>query len=296
MELQNEIRQLNAIVTEAIFERKGGLLEKICTPGMIEHSPPINSLVMGLSNLIDKGEVVVVDQFLQTNEKINIPSGIKVEKPRPFSYTIPYQVTAKETYVSLLKVPSKNMSTLLMLFYVNTSSGYRLQMLHVTTNYAAKTKTAPELFQAAKQDVLDSLWVGAWMNISTAKSFDQTNNPYMSYSITDSIALLHGAIKEKIDKEFENPFVYDMISTEPELFEFFVGNSGYGLCPQLKYVTKVDFNDEEAMREERVGMALISSIVLPGLLRDADCVIFEAYKYHPVEGIPQMPKVSIQPL
>jgi hypothetical protein len=206
------------------------------------------------------GSYKVYDQY-------HIIDGIKTRRSEITSadkgYTFKWTNTAKETYISMLKLPFVLQDYLLILQYVNNGSGkWQIHRMDITP-VGRYGYTPYDFLQEAKKLEKKKLLLDAYFYADTAIEWSKDIEGDIAYNVADEAADYKKDLAKILNKKYPFPTEIKDMKSRPVITDVTVKTAVEGMFPMVVYKTKL--TDSIAMVREYEELRTIAPKMYPDM-------------------------------
>lgn len=206
------------------------------------------------------GSYKVYDQY-------HIIDGIKTRRSEITStnkgYTFKWTNTAKETYISMLKLPFVLQDYLLILQYVNDGSGkWQIHRMDITP-VGRYGLTPYDFLQEAKKLEKKKLLLDAYFHAVTAIEWSKDIEGDIAYNIADEAEDYKKDLAAGLNKKYPFPTEVKDMKSRPIITDVTVKTAVEGMFPMVVYQTKL--SDSIAMVKEYEELRTIAPKMYPDM-------------------------------
>ncbi len=193
---------------------------------------------------------------------------------------IKYQSPTREVYIAFL-VPktSDEDKWMLTAMYCKYDYGWKLNKLSMD-RYTQAGKTAPQLFERAKQQYKKAYLVNA-LNAMEMANMCIRPSGLLEYPATAEMYSYYAKILNEATLKYKLPLILTQVPTKPQIIRIFNQSSVYGIVPTIYYISKVKLKDTVAIRKENNTIKKVIGQVIQGIDKDKKYLLFSALNKWP---------------
>lgn len=257
----NDHLKMDALLSRDLLQSTGRLrLIELCS----------NHLKDGTYELIDEYYVVNKDRSATKIQSLN--EGIK-------NYSIGYQPENPEMYLAFFAPKDIPNKYLISVIYSKYSYGWKISHLEVSP-YTFNGKTAPELFELAKEMYAKKYLLDALTNAQLAQSCAV---PCDGWSYPDEVDIHNFGTKviDEINKKYVFPFSVTQVPTRPLIFSVTTQQTPEGSYPVVYYKSIVKLKDIKGLQKENDNLQKVIGKIIPGIDQNKKYVYYDAFNEFP---------------
>jgi hypothetical protein len=188
------------------------------------------------------------------------------------AYNLRYSNAVGSKYIALF-VPKNGLSkSLISLIYNKYDYGWKISSMNVAP-YIINGKTAPELFELAKQQFANNHLVSA---VNTAQLATMCLQPadVWEYDQANDIGKFYGNVTSLANSKYSFPFVLTQVSTHPKIISIVNQSNDGGDYPEIYYISSIKVADTDAIKKENLEVRKAIGTVMPGLDKDNKYLLY----------------------
>jgi hypothetical protein len=226
-----------------------------------------------LSNQLKANDFVLLDEYYVVSDStkgdsitISSPAGSKD------AYHLKYSGSKEEKYIAFF-VPKKGLSkSLISIIYNNYDYGWKIFSFDVAP-YTINGKTAPQLFEIAKQQFANNHLVSA---LNTAQLATQCLRPAEIWVYPHEVEInnFYANLVNAANVKYSFPFVLTQIPTHPRIFSVMNQSNDDGSYPEIYYISSIKVADTTAIKKENAEIRKIIGTVMPGIDMDNKYILY----------------------
>ncbi len=195
------------------------------------------------------------------------------------SYTFDYSADSREMYIAFFIPKSIPNKYIISATYCKLDYGWKLTHLEVNP-YAFNGKSAPELFEKAKQMYDKKYLVDAVNDIELARTC-ATPCQGWKYRDEQQMTAFYATLADKANKKMVYPFTLSEVPTQPRIFSISTLTTPEGVFPQVFYMSKVKLSDLEGLKKENENIKKVIARAIPGIDQDKKYIYYDAFNEWP---------------
>jgi hypothetical protein len=269
---REDFHLLNNQMLEGLKANSPRLVEGVMSREMIEDNSRLR-LIELCSNRLKEDSYTLLDEYYIVHKE----RGKKVIKAP--NYTLSYDADTREMYMAFFipkSIPNKYMISAV---YCKYDYGWKLSHLELNP-YALNGKTAPELFEKAKQAYAQKYLLNALNNLELAKV---CANPYEGWKYPDEEGMnnFYSKVIEEINLKYLYPLTLKQVPTHPRIFSISTQTTSDGVFPLVYYISSIKLKDTAALRKENENIKKVIGKVILGIDKDKKYVFYDAFNEWP---------------
>lgn len=263
--LRNTIKQKNDSLIQALQTSNLKIYKAMGTDDFIKHlqARTLNIAMMFRRWYLD-GTYEVYDENIVKNGKGL--AEIKFENP-DLGYSYLSINKDKETYVSMLKMPTAEQDYLLICCYSNDGDNkWKINKLEITPvgRYGV---TPPQMYDDAEKAKQNGKFLDAYYNakmtLDWVKSFDDLKSP-IKFALKDKAEKLKDEMKDKLNETYKFPITVKALPGKPVITDISKKLTTKGVFPCVVYESTLG-EDEAAMELEYEQLREIAPKLFPDM-------------------------------
>jgi hypothetical protein len=233
------------------------------------------------------GNQLKLDSFVNFNEyyvvnKYTVSDTITGPKQGVNSFHLIYPGMAEEMYIAMFlpkdaKTPNQSMITAV---YAHYSYGWKLGKLDIGT-YTFNGKTAPELYEQAKQEYKAGYLFSSANTMTLATTCSRPNDIWQ-YLAEDELYSFNKTATNEANAKYHYPIMLDGVSTGPRIIRVYFTTTGEGSYPTIGYQTHINLKNIDAIKKENAEIRKNIGKVIPGINKTTKIILYSAYNDMPV--------------
>ena len=229
-----------------------------------------NSLKTENYKLLD--EYYVVNKY-KTFDTINaVPKGVNARK-------LIYNGIAREMYIAFFVNEAAKDKWLITATYSKYNYGWKLSDLDFAM-YTINGKTAPELFEQAKEKYAKNYLVEATNTMQLAGSLLRPSQIWV-YNNEKDISGFYARLVNEANAKYKFPIVLEQVPTHPRIFRVFSNEFNNGYYPQINYLSNIKLTDTIALKKENEIVKKKISNIFPGIDKDKAYIVYSIFNEMP---------------
>lgn len=257
----NNPKHMSAYISKDMIDNTIGTIRTV------EHIS--NSLKMSDYKLL--AEYYIVNKWKDKDTVKNV-AGIN-------SYDLYYPGTTREMYMAFFVPKTGDDQSLISLVYNKFDYGWKISIMDVSP-YAYNNKTAPELFNLAKEKYRKHYLADAVNDAPLANSCLKPVD-FWQYPIDDSLRTFYAMVANEANDKFLFPSAIRQVPTEPRIFSIFNKTIPQGTYPMIYYLTTINLKNTAAVKKENDQIRKVIGKVIPGIDQDKKYVLYSAFNKMP---------------
>ena len=222
-------------------------------------------------------EYYVVNKWTKDKQKdtiINRNTGVD-------SYNLYYDPYAKEMYFAFLVPKTGYSNYMITLIYAKLSYGWKLANMTVGP-YSINNKNAPQFYDMALKAAKDKHYSNAETFMELAHSCQRPSFVWR-YNADSLMTQFYHQCIDNANHQFSLPITVSdaQVRTQPRIFDVTNQKTDNGTYPLVSYQTVVKLSDINGLKKENEALRKVIGKIIPGIDKDNDTVLFEAYNKMP---------------
>lgn len=231
-----------------------------------------------VSNRLKEDDYTILDEYYIVNAKKGQDS-LKNSSRQINDYKVIYDGDTREMYIAFFvpkNIPNKWMFTAI---YNKYDYGWKLSRLDVG-HYTSNGKTAPELYELAKEYYAKKYMVDAANTLSEASD---CLRPYegWQYPVETAVSELAGKVTDIVNRKYYNLYPIAGVNTNPRVFRVFTQTSKEGVFPVIYYLTRIKLSDTVALKKENAIVQKMIGKTMPGVDKNNKYIYYSAFNAMP---------------
>ncbi|WP_345950520.1 hypothetical protein ABDD95_03530 [Mucilaginibacter sp. PAMB04274] len=275
--IAGDFHNMNQTLLAGLKANNAKLFEDIMSRTMLQ-DVNINRTVELCSIRMQSGQNSLLDEFYVVHQ-YKRPNVIKANHHGANNYSLNYQPGTKEMYFAFYLLKNGTDKWLLTAYYNKLDYGWKLTELELNP-HAIQGKTAPELYEVAKQkyakgylmDVVNTL------NLSRSCALPST---IWRYAKEPEIDEFYSKVITEAEAAYKFPLIVKQLPTQPKIFRVFNQPMDEGMFPMIYYVSKLNLKDTAALKKENMQLRKVIGQVMPGIDSDKKYLQYTAFDNYP---------------
>lgn len=228
-----------------------------------------------LDSFVNFNEYYVVNKYTGA-DTINSP------KQGVNSFRLVYPGMAEEMYIAMfLPKDSKTLNqSMITAVYAHYSYGWKLGKLDIGT-YTFNGKTAPELYEQAKQEYKSGYLFCAANTMTLATTCSRPNDIWQ-YLAEDELYEFSKTVTNEANAKYHYPIMLDGVSTKPRIIRVYFTTNDEGSYPTIGYQTHINLKNIDAIKKENEEIRKNIGNIIPGIDKTNKVILYTAYNEMPV--------------
>jgi hypothetical protein len=229
-----------------------------------------NSLKTENYKLLD--EYYVVNRYKTFDTIDAVPKGVNARK-------LIYNGIAREMYIAFFVNETAKDKWLITATYSKYNYGWKLSDLDFAM-YTINGKTAPELFEQAKEKYAKNYLVEATNTMQLAGSLLRPSQMWV-YDNEKDISEFYARLVNEANAKYKFPIVLEQVPTHPRIFRVFSNEFNNGYYPQINYLSSIKLTDTIALKKENEIVKKEISNIFPGIDKDKGYIVYSIFNEMP---------------
>lgn len=245
-QLRVEINSKTLHISKLIQEKNSSELKKEMTNELLEKIKNVDAFINQVNNVFKKNDLKINNEYYSTVKTIGTNNVYTILPPNDKSFIINGMKINEKSYIQFLVSKTEGVQNLVFLQYVNQNKEWKLNLISGGI-YSYLYKKTPELiklskkFYSKKEYTSSALYaVSAYQLMRPVQFLQYKNEKDYMQTIQKSLA--------PVGKLFKLP--KQLNGTNVTLFKIDVNGYRNGITPIIKYVTKINLDDKEKIKDE----------------------------------------------
>ncbi|HVS92766.1 MAG TPA: hypothetical protein VHE59_12070 [Mucilaginibacter sp.] len=276
-DMRDQLHALNKILFAGLQANNDKMLAGIWSKRMIDNPGRLRTVEL-IGNRMKEAPFDILDEFYIVSEKKG-PHSIGMHNKGINSYTINYDADTREMYIVFF-VPKTNANRwMASAIYRKFDYGWKLDRLGLS-QYMANGKTAPELYEYAKQELAKHYLVNAVNAMAEARS---CLTPYVDWHYPDSarIESVYNKLVNIANRKYVFPYTIGQVATKPRVFAIYTETKPEGVFPVVAYKSTIKLQDTIALKKENENIKRVIGKQVPGIDKDKKYIYYYIYNEWP---------------
>lgn len=235
-------------------------------------------LVELISNRLSDDKYEMLDEYYAINKFMDNDT-IKAAGTSKINYDLYYHGIAREMYISFFTPKTGNNKYLITLAYAKYDYGWKISELDLAP-YTINGKTAPQLFDLAKQEYAKNYLIDAVNNMSLASNCLRPCDIW-EYPDEQKISEFYAKTMTEANDRYKFPFTLTGIPTKPRIIRVYMETNQEGSYPAVYYLSSIKLADTLALKKENENIRKIIGNVMPGIDKDNKYIYYSAFNMTP---------------
>jgi hypothetical protein len=275
-QLREEIAQLNEQLIASITAQDKEKLKTLLSPKLQEKfSSQMPELIAQLKTVVENGRYDVLDEYhklhIQQPESETLVSG----NTKLNDYAFRFKADSPENYTSLLLFQNPGGQMLLACIYSKYEEGWKLNILKAGP-YALNGKTAPELYEQAREKYAKRHYIDATNLLATAAEITKPGGKFWQYQVEAEMIALHQELLNIMQQEYPLPMKLNAVSSQPTIIRLHPQKVEEGIFPAIVYETSIDLNDTAALKKENEELHTVAARIFKGIDQEKEFLFYQA--------------------
>jgi len=196
------------------------------------------------------------------------------------NYIISYTARNEEMFTSVLLANDGIDEFLILNIYGKYPDGWKLNILQIG-QYTANGKTAPELYQKAKNQKEKGFILDAALNMYLCTQILNPAGSYWQYKIEKEMQDFYDDIVSLTSNTYQFPIIIDDIPSKPEILNIAPQSMYEGTFPMIHYLSKIPLEDTASLRIENDEIHALIGEYFKGIDSDKEYLIYKAWNKIP---------------
>ena len=274
---RDKMHELNTQLFAGLKINATDKVESVLTNEQIQNRYHFRQIEL-ISNRMKIDSFALSDEYYMVN-KTRGSHSINISDKGVNNHKISYDAQTPEIYIASWTSVKPGNKVLLTAFYNKTDYGWKVSDLEMEP-YKVNDKTAPELYQDAKEYAKEGYMVNALNTVMMAKDCANPCTGW-SYPEFDGATEFYRAAINAANQKYKFPLVLDGVSSRPRIFRIFNKNVDNITVPAVYYITSVNVEDTAAVRRENNQIKRSINSIIPGFSTGYKYVMYTAFNERP---------------
>jgi len=238
----------------------------------------MNRQVDLISNSLKTENYKLLDEYYIVNKYKNfdtinaVPKGTNAHK-------LIYSGTTHEMYIAFFVNEAAKDKWMITVTYSKYNYGWKLSDLDFAM-YTINGKTAPELFEQAKESYAKNYLVEATNTMQLAGTLLRPSQAWV-YNNEKDISEFYAKLVSEANAKYKFPMVLEQVPTHPHIFRVFTTEFNKCYYPQIDYLSSIKLDDTVALKNENEQVKKEISKIFPGVDKGKDYVLYSIFNEMP---------------
>jgi len=274
---REDFHQLNTVALKCLKDDNYKFLKTLVSKELMESNYTIRQ-AESISNRLNANDYTLFDEYYAINKWKSADTIInKVVNKN--SYNLYYGGVAREMYLAFFLPKNGNNKWMITLIYAKFNYGWKISQMDVEP-YTINGKTAPELFDLAKQEQAKNYYSNTETTMELAGLCSRPNDFWLYTNDTQINEFRHQSLTEA-NQHIKVPLVIDGVSSHPRIFRIATEKTAQGTYPMIYYQTSVNLTNIDAIKKEHEAIKKVIGKLIPGIDKDNDYLIYTAFNKLP---------------
>ncbi len=271
-----DFHDLNRQLFEGLRADSKKQLTELMSKEMIDNTSNLKDIEV-ISNHIKNAEFSLQDEYYLVNTK-HRKDTIKIGNRNINNHNIGVVIDQPEIYLGFFVQKGVVNGQLLTVIYEKLSYGWKLTDLQIYP-YTLSGKTAPELYELAKEDYAKGYLVNAVNLMDEARSCLQ---PSLGWNYPDEKQIndFYARIVQEANLRYRFPYVIPA-STQPQIISLQTHTTPEGVFPQIFYRSKIKLTNTAALLKENLEVRKALAKAIPGIDKGNKYVFYSVFNKLP---------------
>jgi len=272
-----KLHELNNLVFKDIKARDDKHIRSFLSKELLD-AKSLNREVELIGNYLKKDDYELYNEYYVVN-KWHDQDTIKLPVTGINSYSLYYKGLEKEMYIAFYLPKTGNAKKMITVIYCNYSYGWKVAKFGLAF-YTINNKTAPELYNLAKEELSKGYLSDAVTTIDLAKSCLVPSEVW-KYPQEDQIGAFSNSLVVMANNKFKEPFIIN-VPTHPRIFRVFNEKTpDEYYYPEIYYLSSIKLKDTIAIRKEYMAVKKEIGKTIPGIDKDKKFLFFGVFNERP---------------
>lgn len=275
------IDSINILLVRALYDNDiVGVKMFFSDTLLIKTGEEINWIVSEMSKALSSKQFHLLNEFYINNEITQNILPLPSKIPEGTEYMVNINTFTEESYLCMIIPEGSKNEMLITVLYGKYGNEWKINFFHLG-NYSVFNKNAMELYRMAKESYAKSYLIDAVNYTGLAIVCLDTSNKSLFYPKEKEILAFGDKLMEEVNSQYSFPITLEYVDTKPQVWAIAPEVVPDGIFPIIKYVTKVDIKDTEALKREYEQIRKGIGSVFKGIDKDKDVVIYRALSGFP---------------
>jgi hypothetical protein len=245
---------------------------------------PVRHLIQQISTRLQYNDYTMLDEYYVVNKWKKVDTIIN-KNTGVNNYNLYYEPYAQEMYFAFLVPKTGYSNYMITLIYAKLSYGWKLANLSLGP-YSVNNKNAAQFYGLALKASKEQHFSNAETFMELAHACQRPSFVWRYTADSLMTTFYHQSIDDA-NHQFSLPVVVSdaQIKTQPRVFDIVNQKTDNGTYPMVYYQTVVKLSDINGLKKENEALRKVIGKIIPGIDKDNDCVLFEAYNKMPNRAV-----------
>ena len=272
----SNFHDLNKLMFAGLKANSKKQLTDILSKEMIDNVSNLKDIEV-VSNHMRDGEFTLQDEYYLVSTK-HSKDTIKIDNRNINNHNIGVSIDKPEIYLAFFVQKGVVNGQMLTAVYEKLDYGWKLTDLQIYP-YTLNGKTAPELYEQAKEDYAKGYLVNAVNLLDEARTCLQ---PSLGWDYPDEQLIndFYAKISNEANRRYRFPYVIPS-STQPQMISLQTHIIPEGVFPQIFYRSKIKLSNTAGLLKENLEVRKALSKAIPGIDKGNKYVFYSVFNKLP---------------
>jgi len=272
----SNFHDLNKLLFAGLKANSKKQLTDILSKEMIDNVGDLKDIEVASNHMRD-GEFTLQDEYYLVYTK-HSKDTIKVDNRNINNHKIGVSIDKPEIYLAFFVQKGVVNGQMLTAVYEKLDYGWKLTDLQIYP-YTLNGKTAPELYEQAKEDYAKGYLVNAVNLLDEARTCLQ---PSLGWNYPDDKLIndFYAKISNEATRRYRFPYVIPS-STQPQMISLQTHTTPEGVFPQIFYRSKIKLTNTAGLLKENLEVRKALSKAIPGIDKGNKYVFYSVFNKLP---------------
>ena len=272
----SNFHDLNKLLFAGLKANSKKQLTDILSKEMIDNVGDLKDIEVASNHMRD-GEFTLQDEYYLVYTKYSKDT-IKIDNRNINNHKIGVSIDKPEIYLAFFVQKGVVNGQMLTAVYEKLDYGWKLTDLQIYP-YTLNGKTAPELYEQAKEDYAKGYLVNAVNLLDEARTCLQ---PSLGWNYPDDKQIndFYARIANEANRRYRFPYVIPS-STQPQMISLQTHTTPEGVFPQIFYRSKIKLTNTAGLLKENLEVRKALSKAIPGIDKGHKYVFYSVFNKLP---------------
>jgi hypothetical protein len=283
--IKQNISKLDEEILISIDTDNPDKLKLVVSEGFLNASKnDLPNITKQFCDIIEHDNYSILDQYYVENTTSGLSNTLISGLDGDNNYILKYLALNEEMFTSVLLTNRGIDKFMVLNIYGKYPDGWKLNILQIG-QYTANGKTAPELYQEAKNLKEKGYIIDAAINMYLCMQVLYPGGSYWQYNTEQEMKDFYDEVVNENSNTYQFPIVIDNIPSKPEIqyiepISFF----DEGTFPVIHYLTKIPLEDTAKLSVENDNIHTLIGEYFNGIDLNKKYIIYKAWNKLP-EGV-----------
>ena len=269
---REDFHKLNTQLMAALKANNHLQMDGLMSADLIQRPGKLR-LIELCSNHLKDGAYSLLNEFYMVNDE----HGNKMLKTN--NYTLDYNAETREMYIAFFTPKDISNQYIISAIYCKYNYGWKLSHLEVNP-YTYNGKTAPELFDQAKNMMVKGYFIDALADLQLAATCANPCEGWQYTGLAD-MRKFNVQLANALNEKYKYPLTLTQVPTRPRIFSISTQTTPSGVYPLIYYISSIKLKNTDALKKENDEIKEVIGKLVPGIDKDKKFVYYDAFNEYP---------------